>query len=296
MKPLPLLLLTASLATAAPHDPIRLWPGTAPDDPAGLPAEIAETSAADPASRIRAVTRVSNVTVPTLQVFSPSPELDTGAAALVCPGGGYARLAIDKEGVEICEWLNSIGVTGILLKYRVPERDGFQRHELPLQDAQRAMGLVRQRATELGIDPDRIGIIGFSAGAHLGAVLSNNYAERSYPRVDAADDLPCRPAFAMVIYPGYLRAGDHGVAPELSIAADKTPPTFIVQTQDDHAHVENAINYFMALQAAGVSAEMHIYPTGGHGYGLRRIEHRVSDWPARASEWLADRGFIPPAG
>ncbi len=289
--PLLLCLLTAGL-TGAPHDPVRLWPGAAPNDPAGLPAEIAETSAADPATRTRAVTRISNVTVPTLQVFSPDPVIDTGAAALVCPGGGYARLAMDKEGTEICDWLNSIGVTGILLKYRVPERAGFQRHELPLQDAQRAMGWVRQHAGELGIDPARIGVIGFSAGAHLGAVLSNNHAERTYEPIDAADTFSCRPAFAMILYPGYLRSGDYGVAPELAVAADKTPPTFIVQTQDDGAHIENAVNYFIALQAAKVSAEMHLYPVGGHGYGLRQKGHRVSTWPDRAAEWLADHGFL----
>lgn len=295
MKALPGLLFVTSLLTAAPQAPVRLWPGAAPDDPAGWPAETAATSAADPATRTRAVTRVTNVTVPTLQVFSPDPVTDTGAAALVCPGGGYHHLAIDKEGTEICAWLNSLGVTGILLKYRVPEREGFQRHELPLQDAQRAMGLVRAQATELGIDPARLGVIGFSAGAHLGAVLSNHDDTRTYARIDDADDLSSRPAFALVIYPGYLRAGEHGVAPELTVAAGKTPPTFIVQTQDDHAHIENALAYFGALQAAGVPAEMHLYATGGHGYGLRQKGQRVSSWPDRAAEWLDDIGMLEPA-
>jgi acetyl esterase/lipase len=202
---------------------------------------------------------------------------------------------MDKEGTEICAWLNSIGITGVLLKYRVPERPGFPRHELPLQDAQRAMGMLRQRAGEFGIDVDRIGIMGFSAGAHLSAVLSNNHRSRTYPRVDAADEQSCRPAFALIIYPGYLRQGAHGVSPELAPAAEITPPTFIVQTQDDSANVENAINYFSALHAAGVSTELHIYPTGGHGYGRRHKGHRVSTWTDRAAEWLADNGFMAPA-
>jgi len=279
-------------------EPIRLWPGAAPDDPPGIPAEIAETSPADPATRTRPVTRVTNVTVPTLTVYTPDPVLDTGAAVVVAPGGAYHHLAIDKEGTEICRWLNSIGVTGVLLKYRVPQRDGFSRYHQPLQDAQRAFGLLRQRAGELGIDPHRIGIIGFSAGGNLAAVLSNNHEERLYPRVDAADDLSCRPDFALVIYPGWLSGGERGsrgVAPELRVAADRTPATFLVQAEDDHANVENAVEYYLALQAHGVPAEMHLYATGGHGYGLRPHAQPVDTWPDRAAEWLRGAGFLGPA-
>lgn len=296
MKTLPCLLLLCAVASAAvaASAPIRLFPGAAPDDPTGIPAEVAETSAADPATRTRAVTRITNVTVPTITVYSPDPVLDTGAAVIVCPGGGYARLAMDKEGSEICAWLNSIGVTGVVLKYRVPEREGFQRHELPLQDAQRAMGILRSRAEQFGIDPERIGIMGFSAGAHLAAVLSNNFAERTYPRIDAADDLSCRPAFAMVIYPGYLRAGDHGISPEVAPTANETCPTFIVQTEDDYADVRNSLAYYFALQANDVPAEMHLYPVGGHGYGMRQQGNRVASWPARATEWLTDIGVLGP--
>lgn len=296
MKTLPCVFLSCLVVTGAfaQSEPIRLWPGSAPDDPAGIPAEVAETSPADPATRTRPVTRVTNVTVPTITIYPPDPVLDTGAAAIVCPGGGYARLAMDKEGTEVCAWLNSIGVTGVLLKYRVPEREGFPRHFLPTQDAQRAMGLLRQRAGELGIDPHRIGIIGFSAGAHLAAVLSNNHDERFYETIDEADTQSCRPDFAMVIYPGYLRAGEHGVAEELAVAAGKTPPTFIVQTADDFANVENALAYYIALQAKDVPAEMHLYATGGHGYGLRQMGNRVSSWPERAAEWLDDAGFLSP--
>ena len=295
IRPLLSLFVIAGSFAFAGSEPIRLWPGAAPDDPSNIPAEIAETSPADPANRTRPVTRVTNVTVPTITVYSPDPVLDTGATVIVCPGGGYARLAMDKEGSEICAWLNSIGVTGVVLKYRVPEREGFQRHELPLQDAQRAMGILRRRAVEFGIDPDRIGIMGFSAGAHLAAVLSNNHDERAYPHVDAADDFSCQPAFAMVIYPGYLRSGEYGVSAELSVAKDKTPPTFIVQTQDDFANVENSINYFMALHAQDIPTELHIYPTGGHGYGRRQKGHRVSTWTERAADWLQDAGFLEPA-
>ncbi len=284
---------------AAQSQPIRLWPGAAPDDPPGIPAEVAETSPADPATRTRPVTRITNVTVPTITVYSPDPVHDTGAAVVVCPGGAYHHLAIDKEGTEICQWLNAIGVTGVLLKYRVPQREGFPRWRLPLQDAQRAFGILRRRAKEFGIDPHRIGIIGFSAGANLAAVLSNNHEQRIYPRVDEADDQSCRPDFAMVIYPGWLSdagRGSRGVAPELPVSADRTPPTFLVQAEDDHANVENSLNYYFALQANHVPAEMHLYPRGGHGYGLRQHGDRVSTWPDRAAAWLQDTGILAPAG
>jgi len=293
-----LALLPAGPAAAEPREPIRLWPGVAPDDPPGIPPEIAETSAADPATRTRPVTRVTNVTVPTITVYPPDPVLDTGAAVVVAPGGAYHHLAIDKEGTEICRWLNSLGVTGVLLAYRVPEREGFPRYHLPLQDAQRAFGILRQRAPELGIDPDRIGIIGFSAGANLAAVLSNNHEERLYPRIDEADDRSCRPDFALLLYPGWLRSGDrstHGVAPELRVARERTPPTFLVQTEDDHANVENALEYYLALRIAGVPAEMHLYARGGHGYGLRPHGQPVDTWPERAAEWLRSEGILAPA-
>jgi acetyl esterase/lipase len=293
-----LTVATSLAAVASQSEPIRLWPGVAPDEPEGIPAEVSTTSPADAATRTLPVTRVTNVTVPTVTIYSPDPAIDTGAAVVVCPGGAYRHLAIDKEGSEICAWLNSIGVTGVLLKYRVPQREGFPRYHQPLQDAQRAMGILRTRAGEFGIDPARIGIIGFSAGANLAAVLSNNHEARIYPRVDDADDRSCRPDFAMVIYPGWLNSGgrgSRGVAQELPVSVERTPPTFLVQTEDDNANVENALNYYFALQAVGVSAEMHLYATGGHGYGARDQGNRVNRWPDRAAEWLGDAGFLKRA-
>ena len=294
------ILMSALNVSAAPSksEPIRLWPGMAPDDPPGIPAEVAETSPADPATHTLPVTRITNVTVPTITIYSPDSAKNTGAAVVVAPGGAYHHLAIDKEGSEVCEWLNSIGVTGVLLKYRVPQREGFPRYRLPLQDAQRAMGLLRQRAAGFGIDPHRIGFIGFSAGGNLAAELSNQWEERLYPRVDEADDLSCRPDFAMIIYPGWLNSGgrgSRGVAPELKVSAGRTPPSFLIQAEDDGANVENSLNYYFALQENHVPAEMHLYPVGGHGYGLRDMGNRVNTWPARAAEWLQDSGFLKPA-
>ena len=199
---------------------------------------------------------------------------------------------MDIEGTEVCDWLNSIGVTGILLKYRVPKRDGIPQHVPPVQDTQRAMGLIRQRAEELGLDPHRIGIIGFSAGAHVAAVLNANQDQRLYPAIDAADQLSCRPDFAMLIYPGYLRANDHGITTDVAVTKGKTPPTFLAMAQDDPVHVENALNYYLALKNAEVPSEMHLYPAGGHGFGLRRTEALVTSWSDRAAEWMKAGGWL----
>ena len=189
---------------------------------------------------------------------------------LVFPGGGYNILALDLEGTEICEWLNTLGVTAVLVKYRVPARAGQPRYAAPLQDAQRAIGMVRQRAGELGLDVKRIGVLGFSAGGHLAAAASTNFGSRTYDAVDAADTVSCRPDFTVLIYPAYLTVKEQGdkVAPELKVTGD-TPPTFLVQTEDDGVRVETSLFYYAALRNAKVPAEMHLYPTGGHGYGLR---------------------------
>jgi acetyl esterase/lipase len=184
--------------------------------------------------------------------------------------------------------LNSIGVTGVLLKYRVPKRAGLEKHAAALQDAQRALGLVRSRAKEWNVDPRRIGVLGFSAGGHLAAALSNNYQERTYPKVDDADAVSCRPDFTILIYPGYLtvKGQNDKIAPELIITSN-TPPTFLAMAEDDPVRVENALFYAAALHKAKVPVELHIYPTGGHGYGLRPTKDFVTTWPQRASEWLS---------
>jgi acetyl esterase/lipase len=179
----------------------------------------------------------------------------------------------------------------VLLKYRVPVRAGRERYAAPLQDAQRAIGMVRSRAKDWGIDPKRIGILGFSAGGHLAAVASTNFAERTYPTVDAADAESCRPDFTILIYPAYLaEKGDPTkLVPEVKITAE-TPPAFIAMTEDDAA--ESAIAYFIALRHAKIPAELHLYPKGGHGYGLRPSPNEVSHWPDRAAEWMKASGLL----
>ncbi len=288
-------LLTLSLgAIAAPTDPIPLWPAGAPGEHGDIGAEADMTKPTDGQPAGKRVTRIGNVTAPTITVFRPAAGKDTGAAVVVCPGGGYHILAWDLEGTEICDWLNSIGVTGVLLKYRVPTRAGAERHLAPLQDAQRAIGIVRQHATEWKLDPKRIGILGFSAGGHLSAVTSTNCSDRAYPRVDEADDQSSRPDFAVLVYPAYLAGKDDKVSPELKISAT-TPPTFLVQTEDDPVHVENSLIYYRALLAAKVPAELHLYASGGHGYGMRPNGKAVTEWPKLVEQWMHGLGVLPKA-
>jgi acetyl esterase/lipase len=216
---------------------------------------------------------------------------------LVCPGGGYKILAWDLEGTEVVEWLNSIGVNAALLKYRVPRRPGRAPHEAPVQDVQRALGLIRQRAEEWEIDPARVGILGFSAGAHAAAVAGTSFEARTYEAIDDADKHSARPDFTLLIYPGYLvpkESTDMKLSPEIKVTAE-TPPAFLVMTQDDPVRVEGVYAYALALKNAKVPCEVHVYPNGGHGYGLRPSPATVTTWPARAEDWMRARGLLERA-
>ena len=272
---------------------LPLWPGVAPGAATNLPPEADMTTAKDNVIAGRPVVRLGNVVRPTLTVYSPQ-ENPSGASVVVFPGGGYRILAIDLEGTEVCDWLNSIHVTCVLVKYRVPDTGPYPKSPAALQDAQRAVGIVREHAVEWHIDPKRIGVLGFSAGAHLSAALSTHYDRRLYDPVDAADKLSCRPDFAVIVYPGYLAIAEQGMTPNAEIhpTAD-TPPSFLVQAEDDTVHVENAVVYFMELKNAKVPAELHIYAQGGHGYGLRRTALPVTTWPERLEDWLRTIKVLP---
>ena len=279
--------LFAADATTLPADArasVELWPGVVPGEKGDIGAEFNKAAAEHKV-------RITNVTKPTIAVYKPAAGKDTGAAVMICPGGAYSVLATDIEGDSVRQWLNANGVTAILLKYRVPRREGRQKHEAPLEDAQRAVGLIRQHAAEWKIDPHRLGLIGFSAGGHLGAVVSSTFDKRVYERIDEADDQSCRPDFAMLIYPFYMTPDDDHtkLAPELHVT-DKTPPTFMVMTEDDR--VWYATTYLLALKEAKVPAEMHIYAKGGHGYGLGKDGGPVATWPKRAEEWLKASGWL----
>src|SRR5439155_23560967 len=273
-----------------PANPFSILPKCTPSQTTAL-EEHDTTTEKSPLVAGRRVIRLTGVSNPTITVYPPPKERNTGAAVLVFPGGGYNILALDLEGVEVCEWLNSIGVTGVLLKYRVPARVGTPRRAAPLQDAQRAIRLVRAHAKDWGVHQDRIGALGFSAGAHLAADLSNNYDKRTYDPVDEADQVSCRPDFAAIIYPGLITERNTGekLAPEMTVTAN-TPPTFLLQAEDDPVRVENSLLYYAALKRAKVPADMHLFAKGGHGYGLRHTELPVTDWPKLAAQWMSSIG------
>ena len=281
------------------HITLPLWPNGAPGAATNLPAEVDTTKPTDNLIAGKQLVRLGNVSSPTLTLYPPHPlggpvPPGPAPAVVVFPGGGYQILAIDLEGTEVCDWLNSINVACVLVKYRVPNTGPYPKSAAALQDAQRAVGMVRQHAAEWHIDPNRVGVLGFSAGAHLAAALSTHFDKRLYDSVDAADQLNCRPDFAFVIYPGYLANAAEHMAPNADIApTDKTPPTFIVQAENDPVHVENATVYFLQLKAAKVPAELHIYAEGGHGYGLRRTELPVTAWPDTAKTWLQTIKVLP---
>ena len=297
MRSLPFLtammLLSVSLFAQKPawqpapgHLSLNLWPQGAPGAVTNSAAEVDTTTAKDHLIAGKPVIRLGNVSTPSLTVYAPK-EKNTGAAIVVFPGGGYHILAIDLEGTEVCDWLNSAGITCVLVKYRVPDSGPYPKSPAALQDAQRALGIVRSHAAEWHIDPTRIGVLGFSAGAHLSAALSTHFEPRLYDPIDDADKISCRPDFAVIVYPGYLALSEQNFAPNAEIhVTSQTPPSFIVQAEDDPVHVENSTVYFLALKNAKVPAEMHLYANGGHGYGLRRTELPVTSWPRLVETWL----------
>ena len=289
-------MLSAAVLVAAEPTPLPLWPGTPPGDQRAFAGETDTTRPGDNRIAGKPVIRLGPVGNPTMTLYPAPAGRNPGATVAVFPGGGYTILAMDLEGTEVCQWLNSVGVNCALVKYRVPVRQGLPRHGPPLQDAQRALGMLRSRAAEWHLDPHRIGVLGFSAGAHLAAVLSTNYDARTYAAVDDADKASCRPDFAVLVYPAYLAVpSGHGpaLAPELKPAAG-TPPTLLIQAEDDAVGVDNTLVYYAALRAAKVPAEAHLYATGGHGYGLRPTAEAITGWPRLAEAWMRGLGIVRP--
>lgn len=305
----------------AGHRQVAIWPGAVPDaQPAGGP-EFAEASGKTSLVAGKPWVAVEHVSVPTMTVYAAKGK-NTGAAVVVFPGGGYQILAIDLEGTEVCDWLTSKGITCVLLKYRAtdvgayPKSGPYPESPMALEDAQRTLGLVRFHAAEWGIDPHKIGVLGFSAGGHLVAAMSTLYGRRLYAAVDAADKVSCRPDFAVAVYPGHLtlsaaewdtRQGVTKVVVPHAAGADKaltlnpyvpvtakTPPTFLLQNEDDDVDgVEQALAYYIALKKAGVPVEMHLYAQGGHAFGLRRTKLPATAWPELVDTWLVTIGMVP---
>jgi acetyl esterase/lipase len=289
------ILLTPALAllTKGADEPaakeIALWPSTPPGDNGSLPEDKVTKN------REGKITSVTNVSKPTITVYRADPKTASGLAMVVCPGGGYNMLAWAHEGEQVAEWLNSIGITAVLLKYRVPRRADTPKGTPPpqaLMDAQRAVALTRSRAQDWGIDPKRIGILGFSAGGHLSTWAATNAEKLSYEPVDESDKASARPDFAVVIYPGgVVKRGSSELAPEIRVDA-QTPPMFIAMSNDDPVGPENAVQLYLALKRAKVPAELHIFATGGHGYGMRKSDNPASMWIKRCEEWMRNQKLL----
>ncbi len=283
------------------HKQEPIWPGTPPD---ALPTTGPETvqTCTDHLVAGKPWIYSGPVSRPTITVYSPPAGKNTGAAVLVFPGGGYQILAMDLEGTEICDWLTSRGITAVLLKYRVPgegklpKSGHYPKSKLALEDAQRALSLVRYRAKDLQIDPHKIGVIGFSAGGHLVAATSTQFGNRLYKPVDAADKVSCRPDFGIAIYPGHLwvEQDKFELMPQVPVTK-QTPPQFLLQNEDDRVDPpEHSLVYYRALKKAGVPVEMHLYPKGGHAFGLRQTKLPVTQhWPKLVETWLAWLKVIP---
>jgi acetyl esterase/lipase len=279
---------------------LDLWPGKTPGD-VGIKGE--ETSRVHQSPLVGPTKLITNVTRPTLTVYLPPKDKNTATAMIICPGGGYWDLYWELEGEEVAAWLNSVGMTGIILKYRCPRRPGDVKGEPPLGpqlDAQRAVRMVRSRAAEWGIDPKRIGIVGFSAGGHLALATATNFARPLYEPIDAIDRVSSRPDFAVMCYSGYLKAKDKdGIAPGIQIPAD-TPPIFLAHASDDResyggSNAENSAFMYIALKRAGIPTELHVYATGDHDFGVRQNEKLPSSWTRLCVNWLRSQNLLQPS-
>jgi acetyl esterase/lipase len=294
------LFLAASVASAqsAAHEVIRLWPTGAPE-----PTEATGPETDKPLQNShykgRALNILSNVSDPTLTIYPvPAGIRPNGAAAIVFPGGGYGILAFIHEGVMPCEWFNSLGVFCAVAKYRVPWAKHFPDTYGPLEDAQQAVRIVRDRANAWHIDPHKIGVLGFSAGGHLAVTLSQHFADEHVLSTPAAQevkrDVSARPDFVLLGYPAYLALSPEKRVIDPNLVPNKnTPPTFIMQSEDDKNYGQNSLVYARALMDAGVPEMLVFYPDGGHGNGMHPTGESNENWDQLAATWLRRIGIIP---
>ena len=299
-------VLCFGLVVSAPAEEplvVPLWDaGKVPDEPGGIGEETTRPSPVLTRKEVEvteSTTLVTNVTLPSITIYRPDKDKDAHAAVIICPGGGYWNLYWQLEGEEVAKWANSMGMTGILLKYRVPRRPDEPKGEparRPLQDAQRAVSLVRSRAEEWGIDPQKIGIMGFSAGGHLAIATATSVEKRTYQSADEIDKVSCRPDFAIPVYSGYLKHKEKDeLAPGLSVPKE-TPPVFLVHGGDDIISTpEHSVFMYLALKRAGVPAELHIYATTAHDFGVRKSDrgHPFDKWTETCAHWLRQQEFLP---
>ena len=287
MKLLSIFLILPFWSAHAELLTLPLWTGEVPGE---QDQKVGEEKVED--RNNDGITRTSNVSKPTITLYPAPEEKATGAAVIVAPGGGYGILASKHEGIDVCTWLNEIGVTAVLLKYRVPRRKNLEKHHAPMQDAQRAVSLVRSKASEWKIDPKRIGLLGFSAGGHLTATVLTSDGSVSFPKEEIDKHSPI-PDFGLLIYPAYLKSEEdpNKLVPEVSVDKN-TPPSFVVIAHGDSRFVEGAALYYLAMHRAKRECELHIYGKGGHGYGMKKIQQRVGEWTTQAGGWMKEMGYL----
>lgn len=283
----PLFFVLAGCLSAAEPSIVDVWPSTPPGEKEKLPPEDDTPQPNDRAVAGQSVRRIKNVSVPQLAIYRPEAKLDTGAAVVICPGGAHRILAYDLEGVELARWLNTIGITGIVLKYRVPFRDESNKSLAAVQDAQRALRMVRGQSQSLGIDPKKIGIMGFSAGGDVAARACLLHTKEHYAPIDVTDEQSCRPDFGILIYPAYLVDDKTSALKPDYMPGKGTPPMFMVHTWDDKQTPLGSLLLAAELKRAGIPCELHLFPNGGHGYGIRHVDGvPVTDWAKLCEPWL----------
>lgn len=286
-------LLTLPVQAAEPTV-FDLWPGKPPGETKELPPEQDTAKPDDKPVGDRRIQKITNVSKPTLTLYRPAKDKDTGASVIVCPGGGHYILAYDHEGTEVAEWLAKNGVTGIVLKYRVPARDQNKRWLAAVQDAQRAVRVVRGRASEWSLDPKRIGILGFSAGGETAGLTALLHTQSQYAAIDKLDEVSARPDFGVLIYPGGFLEKDNATLKPYVKPTQNTPPLFLAHAFDDRVDPRNSILLATELKVVNVPCELHVYATGGHGFGMRDTGHPCNAWPQRCLEWMGRQGYLKP--
>lgn len=272
---------------AGAAEPLDVWPEFAPGETTRNVGEKwpAKENEKPP------ITRVGKVTRPTMTVHRPATP--NGSAVVILPGGGFGKVVPDLEGTEAADWLNRHGVTAFVLSYRTTDGNQSPGWVKPLQDAQRALALIRSQADRYQLKPDRLGLVGFSAGGQVSARLLSDGGKKSYDRIDAVDDVPHRPNFAVLIYPWNMYdAAKDRLVEGIQVPKD-CPPTYVVHTDDDRSSSLGAVLFYAGLKKHGIPSELHVYGNGGHGYGLRPVKgSQISSWPDHAAHWLGTRGFL----
>jgi len=283
------IVIGCLLQTASASEPIPLWPQLAPGETTRNPGDTLPFRVGE----IPPVTRVEKITFPTLTAYLA--EKPNGTAIIILPGGGFGRVVTDKEGSEAARWLNQIGISAFVLNYRTNSDRNIAGWVKPLQDVRRALAVIRSDADRWQIDPDRIGILGFSAGGQVAARLLGESESVDFDRVDAVDDVPFRPDFGLLLYPWNLYDTTRDSLVEGIKVSAQCPPTFIVHTHDDQSSSLGAVLFYADLKRHKIPAELHVFENGGHGYGMRPApESLVANWPDLASKWLRSHGLTAP--